>query len=47
MRRYQSPTDEGALEEETAQTLAPLVDLALEITQVGQFTGRDAPTVIT
>ena len=41
------PGDEEALGAETAQALAPLVDLALELTQIAELTGRDAPTVIT
>uniref|UniRef100_A0A7S0EQS2 phosphoglucomutase (alpha-D-glucose-1,6-bisphosphate-dependent) n=1 Tax=Phaeocystis antarctica TaxID=33657 RepID=A0A7S0EQS2_9EUKA len=47
VEKYQPPSDEEALGAETAQALAPLVDLALELTQVVQLTGRDAPTVIT
>jgi len=47
VEKYQPPGDEEALGAETAQALAPLVDLALELTQVAELTGRDAPTVIT
>ena len=47
VEKYQPAGDEEALGAETAQALAPLVDLALEITQVAELTGRDAPTVIT
>ena len=32
---------------ETADALKPLVDLALDLAQVREFTGRDEPTVIT
>ena len=44
---YQPPDDEAALGAETAAALAPLVELALEMTKVAEFTGRDKPTVIT
>ena len=47
IEKYQPPGDEEALGAETAQALAPLVDLALELTQIAELTGRDAPTVIT
>ena len=47
VEKSQPAGDEEALGAETAQALAPLVDLALEITQVAELTGRDAPTVIT
>ena len=47
VEKYQPPRDEKALGAETAQALAPLVDLALELTQIAELTGRDAPTVIT
>ena len=41
------PTEPAALEAETADALAPLVELALQLSQVREMTGRDAPTVIT
>jgi len=47
VEKYQPPGDEEALGAETAQAQAPLVDLALELTQIAELTGRDAPTVIT
>lgn len=47
IERYQPPDDEAALGAETAAALAPLVELALEMTKVAEFTGRDKPTVIT
>ena len=47
IERYQPPDDAAALEAETADALAPLVDLALSLSQVREITGRDEPTVIT
>ena len=32
---------------DTADALAPLIALGLDLSQVQQLTGRDAPTVIT
>jgi phosphoglucomutase len=40
-----APAEQLALE--TADALAPLINLALELSQVHELTGRDAPTVIT
>ena len=44
-----TPPDAGdaALDMATADALAPLIALGLELSQVQQLTGRDAPTVIT
>ncbi|OOZ40109.1 alpha-D-glucose phosphate-specific phosphoglucomutase [Solemya elarraichensis gill symbiont] len=39
--------DEANQQAETAEVMKPLVDLALELAQIGELTGRDAPTVIT
>jgi len=47
IEKYVPPGDEGALSLETADALAPLIALGLELCQVEQLTGRDAPTVIT
>jgi len=47
IERYTPPGDDAALLAETAAALSPLVELALELTQVRELTGRDAPTVIT
>ena len=47
IERYQPPDDAAALEAGTADALAPLVDLALSLSQVREITGRDEPTVIT
>jgi len=47
IEKYQPAGDEGALGMDTADALQPLVDLALELARVVEFTGRDAPTVIT
>ena len=46
--KYVSPTAEPeALEMDTADALAPLIALGLELSAVQTLTGRDAPTVIT
>lgn len=47
IEKYTPPTEPAALEAETADALAPLVELALQLSQVREMTGRDAPTVIT
>ena len=47
IEKYTPPGDEAALSMETADALAPLIALGLELSQVQQLTGRDAPTVIT
>jgi phosphoglucomutase len=47
IEKYTPPGDEAALAMETADALAPLIALGLELSQVQQLTGRDAPTVIT
>jgi len=47
MERYVSPATPEGLEMQTAEALAPLVALALDVSQVQELTGRDAPTVIT
>ena len=47
IEKYVPPGDEAALAMETADALAPLIKLGLELSQVQQLTGRDAPTVIT
>ena len=47
IEKYQAPDAADALEMETADALKPLVDLALDLAQVREFTGRDEPTVIT
>ena len=47
IEKYTPPGDEAALAMETADALAPLIELGLELSQVQQLTGRDAPTVIT
>ena len=45
LERYE--TDPGKHELETQQTLAPLIQIAEELAQIQQFTGRDRPSVIT
>jgi len=47
IEKYTPPGDEAALAMETADALAPLIALGLELSEVQQLTGRDAPTVIT
>lgn len=47
IERYQPPGDSDALEAEATTALSPLVQIALELSQVQQLTGREAPTVIT
>ncbi|KAL1524892.1 hypothetical protein AB1Y20_019771 [Prymnesium parvum] len=47
IEKYQRPDDSDALEMEVAVALEPLVELALAISKVREFTGRDRPTVIT
>jgi len=47
IERYQPPDDAAALEADSGDALAPLVALALDLSRVKEFTGRDAPTVIT
>jgi len=40
-------TDDSFLEKDTQEMLKPLVDIALEMSQLPKFTGRNEPTVIT
>jgi len=47
IEKFQSPDDPDALETDMAVALAPLVDVALELSQLRQILGRDEPTVIT
>ena len=48
IEQYTPPSaGEAALDMDTAEALAPLISLGLELSQVQQLTGRDAPTVIT
>jgi len=47
IEKFQSPDDLDALEADMAEALAPLVDLALELSQLRQILGREEPTVIT
>lgn len=47
IEKYAPPSDEAGLAMETADALAPLIALGLELSQVRELTGRDAPTVIT
>jgi len=47
IEKYAPPGDEAALSMETADALAPLIALGLELSHVRELTGRDAPTVIT
>ena len=47
MEEYASADHPEALAMETADALAPLVHLALELSQIREITGREAPTVIT
>ena len=39
--------DEMKIKEDSQVVLKPLINIALDLTQIKQFTGRDAPTVIT
>ncbi|MGV2482057.1 UNVERIFIED_CONTAM: alpha-D-glucose phosphate-specific phosphoglucomutase, partial [Salmonella enterica subsp. enterica serovar Weltevreden] len=45
LERYE--TAESSLNWETADALAPLVNLAEKLLRVGELTGRKAPSVIT
>lgn len=45
LEQYQA--DASQFEIDTQEALKPLVDIALEISKMKDFTGRDAPTVIT
>jgi len=49
IEKYTAPADddEAALAMETADALASLISLGLQLSQVQEFTGREAPTVIT
>ena len=47
VEKYTPPEEAAGLQMETAEALAPLIRLALELSQVQELTGRDAPTVIT
>ena len=48
IEKYTPPeAGEAALAMETADALQPLIALGLELSQVQQLTGREAPTVIT
>lgn len=47
IEKYTPPEDEAGLALETAEALQPLIDLGLQLSQVRELTGRDAPTVIT
>ena len=48
IEKYTAPeAGEAALAMETADALQPLIALGLELSQVQQLTGREAPTVIT
>lgn len=47
IEKYTPPGDVDALSMDTADALAPLIALGLDLSQVQQLTGRDAPTVIT
>ncbi|PRD32122.1 UNVERIFIED_CONTAM: Pgm [Trichonephila clavipes] len=39
--------DEAKIKQPAQEVLKPLINIALEITKIKEFTGRDAPTVIT
>ncbi len=45
LERYEADPEKHGLE--TQQTLAPLIQIAEELAQIQQFTGRDRPSVIT
>mgnify|MGYP002879681548 CR=1 FL=1 len=47
IERYQPAGDDEKLFAEMADALEPLVNLAMELTQVRELTGRETPTVIT
>ena len=48
IEKYMPPeAGPAALDMDTADALQPLIALGLELSQVQQFSGRDAPTVIT
>lgn len=47
IRLYVEQYDDQKLEEETQTAVKPLIDLALELSKMEEFTGRKEPTVIT
>ncbi|KAJ1677484.1 hypothetical protein EV182_006079, partial [Spiromyces aspiralis] len=47
IEKYQEPGDLSKLTEDAQVALKPLVDVALEISRIQEFTGRSEPTVIT
>jgi len=47
VRVYVERYDRVTLNSQTAQAIAPLIQIALDLSQMKQFTGREEPTVIT
>jgi len=47
IERYQAPGDDAALTADSVDALRPLVELALDLSQVRELTGCEEPTVIT
>jgi phosphoglucomutase len=47
VRLYVEKFDSKVFDKPTQEALKPLIDIALEITKLKEYTGRDEPTVIT